>query len=73
MPIREFLHDRSVDPKSVEIMNTAFLGICADLGLTDTKDQACALVAERVIQMARGYTNPQALRAAVLTSIKIKP
>ena len=48
----------------------AFLGVCADLGLTDKTDGATEVVAERVIELMDQQRDPQALRAAVLASFK---
>jgi len=33
MPIREFLADKSFDPDRLDILDEAFRGACADLGL----------------------------------------
>lgn len=73
MPIRALLGGKSFDPETIKTMNAAFLGVCADLGLTDKADPACEIVAMRVIQLADGERNAAALRAAVLASIKAKP
>ena len=73
MPIRAFLDEKAFGPEEINLMNAAFQGVCIDLGLQDKTDPACALVAKRVVQMAHGYTNPDALRAAVLASLKVKP
>jgi hypothetical protein len=72
MPIRAFLHGKSFDPETIEIMNTAFLAVCADLGLSDKTDRACEIVAKRIIELMDGQREPEAIRKAVLTSIKAK-
>ena len=72
MPIRSFVIAKSFDPETIEIMNTAFLGVCADLGLSDKTDGACEIVAKRVIELMDGQRDPEAIRAAVLASIKAK-
>ncbi len=51
-------------------MNAAFRGACADLGLKDTTDGATAVVAKRVIELTDGQRDPQAIRTAVLASIR---
>ena len=73
MPIRSFVSDRSFDPETIEIMNTAFLAVCAERGLADKTDGACAIVAKRVIEVMGGQRDPEAIRAAVLASISAKP
>lgn len=72
MPIRAFLHGKSFDPETLEIMNAAFLGICHDLGLSDKTDGACEIVAKRVIELMDGQRDPEAIRQAVLASFKAK-
>jgi hypothetical protein len=73
MPIRTFLEDKSFDPDAIEIMNAAFQGACADLGLTDKSDRACEMVAERIIVLADGKRDAETLRTLVLASFQAKP
>jgi hypothetical protein len=70
MPIRSFLDGKSFDFETLEIMNAAFAGVCADLGVYDKADEACGIVAKRVIELTRGQRDPDAIRKAVLASIK---
>jgi len=70
MPIRTFIGRQSFDPDTLEIMNTAFLGVCKDLGLIDTNDRATEMVAKRVIELTDGQRDPQEIRASVLESFK---
>jgi len=70
MPIRDFIRDESFDPETIEIMNKAFVGVCQDLGLSDTADGATAMVARRIIELADGQRDPEEIRAAVLASFK---
>lgn len=70
MPIRAFIGRQSFDPETIEIMNSAFVGVCQDLGLSDTTDGATELVARRVIELTDGERDPQAIRAAVLASFR---
>ena len=72
MPIEAFLRSKSFDPETIEIMNTAFLGVCTDLGLCDLTDGACEIVARRIIDLMDGQRDPQAIRKVVLASIKAK-
>jgi hypothetical protein len=72
MPIGAFLQGKSFDPETIEIMNAAFVGVCADLGLSDTSDSACQMVAKRVIELMDGQRDPEAIRATVLASFKAK-
>jgi hypothetical protein len=72
MPIEAFLHRRSFDPETIEIMNAAFTGVCNDLGLSDKTDGACEIVARRVIELMDGERNPDAIRKAVLASLQAK-
>jgi hypothetical protein len=73
MPINDFLRGKSFDPETLEIMNTAFVSACADLGLSDISDKACAMVAKRVIELMDGQRDPDVIRKAVLASIKAHP
>ena len=72
MPIRSFVIEKSFDPETIEIMNTAFLGVCADLGLSDKRDGACEIVAKRVIELMESERDPEKIRAAVRASFKAK-
>jgi hypothetical protein len=72
IPIRSFVAARSFDPETIDIMNTAFLAVCADLGLSDKTDGACEMVAKRVIDLMDRERDPEAIRAAVLASFKVK-
>jgi hypothetical protein len=70
MPIRSFVGSRSFDPETIEIMNKAFLGVCGDLGLRDTADPACELVAKRVIELVDDQRDPEVIRNIVRASIQ---
>jgi hypothetical protein len=72
MPIRAFLHGKSFDPETIDIMNAAFLAVCDDLGLSDKTDGACEIVAKRVIELMDGERDPEEIRKTVLASIKAK-
>lgn len=49
MPIRAFVGERTFDPETIEIMNKAFLGVCKDFGLSDKRNGASEIVANRVM------------------------
>jgi hypothetical protein len=72
MPIRAFLHGKSFDPETIEIMNAAFVGVCADLGLSDKTDGACEIVAKRVIELMDGQRDAEVIRQTVLAAIRSK-
>jgi hypothetical protein len=72
MPIRAFLHGKSFDPETLQIMNTAFLGVCNDLGLSDKTDGACEIVAKRVVELMDDERDPEVIRKRVLASIKAR-
>ena len=73
MPIQAFLHGRAFDPETIQIMNTAFVAVCNDLGLSDKTDGACEVVAKRVIELTEDERDPEAICKTVLASIKAKP
>jgi hypothetical protein len=68
MPIQS--DELSFDPEAIEIMNEAFLRVCSDLGLSDKADGACEIVAQRVIELTNGQRDPQAIRTAVIASLR---
>jgi len=70
MPIREFLADKSFDPERLDILNEAFRGACADLGVTDRTPHSRERVARQIIQFADGRGDPQLIRAAVVAFLK---
>jgi hypothetical protein len=53
-------------------MNTAFLGVCNDLGLSDKTDGACEIVAKRVVELMDDERDPEVIRKRVLASIKAR-
>jgi hypothetical protein len=72
MPIPPVLNGKSFDPETIEIMNTAIVAVCTDLGLSDKTDGACEIVATRVIELMNGERDPEAIRQTVLAAIKAK-
>jgi hypothetical protein len=72
VPIRAFLAGKSFDPETIDILNAAFLGACADLGVTDKTPHARETVAKKVIELAAESNNPRAIRAAVVAFLKAR-
>jgi hypothetical protein len=70
MPIRSFLQHKTFDPEAIEILNVAYLAVCADLGLSDHTGGATEMVAKKVIELANDVRDPQDLRAAVMAAFK---
>ncbi len=73
MPVGACVQDKSFDPEAIEVLNAAYLGVCADLGVSGKTDGACEIVAKRVIVLSDGKRNAQTLRALVLASFRAKP
>jgi hypothetical protein len=70
MPIHAFLAGKSFDPETVDILNAAFVGACADLGVTERTPHSRATVAKKVIDLADGRRDAATLRAAVVMFLK---
>jgi hypothetical protein len=70
MPIRPYLAGKSFDPETLDILNRAFRGACADLGVTDKTPHTREIVAKKVIELADGRHDPQTIRAAVVAFLK---
>jgi hypothetical protein len=74
LPIQPLLRDGHFAPEEIGMLVTAFEDILRDLRLVDRNDPAVALVAKRVIELARqGERDPATLRADVLKSFKSDP
>jgi len=69
MPIKPFIPAKSFDPETIEIMNAAFVAVCADIGLSDRTTRAREVVAERIIELMNGERDPQAIRRVALASL----
>ena len=62
MPIRRFIDGEQFDRETLDAMSRAFLACCRKLRLADLDDPLNAVVASRVIELARGGTrDPNAL------------
>lgn len=72
MPVRAFLREKSFDPETIDLMNTAFRSVCSDLGISDPTDSRREVVARRVIELIDGIRDAEELRKAVLASMTAK-
>ncbi len=70
MPIRPYLAGKSFDPETLAILNAAFQGACADLGVTDQTPHSRENVAKTVLRFSDGQRDPQLIRKAVVTFLK---
>jgi hypothetical protein len=71
MPLHAFVHEAEFEPELLASMGIAYAAACEALGLTDKADQATALVASRIIALARcGEHDPERLKAAVLETFR---
>ena len=71
MPIRTFLGDRLFEAAVINAMWLAFDGVCDELKLVKTVDDAATkLVAETIIELAqRGVHDPDLLRTMALNEL----
>jgi hypothetical protein len=70
VPIRAFLAGKTFDPETIAVLNEAFQGACADLGVTDKTPHARDTVAKKVIELADESNDPAAIRAAVVAFLR---
>jgi hypothetical protein len=61
VPIRAFLAGKTFDPETIAVLNEAFQGACADLGVTDKTPHARDTVAKKVIELADESNDPAAI------------
>ena len=71
VPIRVFA-GKSFDPETLIVLNAAFDGVCADLGVTDKTPHSRENVARLVIKLADGQHDPQLIRAAAVAILKAR-
>jgi hypothetical protein len=69
MPIRTYISGRAFDPEALAVLNAAFEGICADLGVKENAHHSREIVAKKVLELSDGQRDPKLLRAAVLASL----
>ena len=67
MPI---LSGKSFVPERITVLDTAYQGACADLGVTGKTPHARAAVAKKILELADGHRRPEVIRAAVVASLK---
>ena len=72
MPIRSFIASKSFDPETLANLSAAFEGVCADLGVSENARCSLEIIADRVVALADGHRDPDALRAAVIASLVTK-
>ncbi len=75
MPIRKFLDGQAdgeaFDPETIARMSEALTGACRSLGLAERDDPATRLVAQKILELARGGEHDaQRLEAAALAALK---
>ena len=74
VPIGPLLLNSRFTPEEVSVLVGVFEEAIQDLGFVDRTDPAVALLAKRVIDLARrGERNPALLRDAVLKSFRDDP
>src|SRR5262249_61862325 len=69
MPVRSFLPRKSFDPETLAVLNAAFAGVCADLGVSEKARHSRETVAKKVLELADGQRDAAAIRAAVVASL----
>jgi hypothetical protein len=67
--MRTFLQGKSFDPETLAVLNAAFAGVCAELGVSEMARHSRETVAKKVLELADRQHDPNALRAAVVESL----
>jgi hypothetical protein len=74
MPITSFLDNQRLDPETRRVMGVAFEMARAALQLIDRDDPAVAMLAKRIIELAKaGADNPDLLCEQVLNELRAAP
>jgi hypothetical protein len=74
MPIASFLDGQRLDPETRRVMGVAFEMARAALRLIDRDDPAVAMLAKRIIELAKaGADNPDLLCEQVLNELRAAP
>lgn len=74
MPITPFLNGLKFDPEATRVMGVAFEMARAALRLADRDDPAVAMIANRIIALAKaGERNPDLLCERVLNDLRAPP
>ena len=69
MPIGEFIAGKSFDPERLFILNVIFECVCADLGVSPIARHSRAIIARKIIELADGVRDSEAIRTAVIASL----
>jgi len=73
MPITPYLDGISFDPETKRVMGVAFEMARAALRLSDSSDPVVAIVARKIIALAKdGERNPDLLCEKALTSLQLR-
>jgi hypothetical protein len=74
MPITQFLDGFKFDPEAKRVMGVAFEMTRAALRLTDRDDPVIAIVAKKIIELAKeGERNPDLLCERALNDLRASP
>ena len=74
MPITPFLNGFKFDPEATRVMGVAFEMARAALRLADQDDPAVAIIANRIIELAKaGERNPDLLCERILNDLRAPP
>ena len=67
--ISAFSPSPSFDPETLAILNAAFAGACADIGVSAKARQSREIIAKKVLELAKGQNDPEAIRTAVVAAL----
>ena len=67
--ISVFAPSPSFDPETLTILNAAFEAACAEIGVSAKARHSRAIIAKKVLELAKGQSDPEAIRAAVVASL----
>jgi len=74
MAVIPFTPHQAFDPEAIEVMSSAFAGVCAHLGLAERDDGLTEVVARHVIEAAtKGMRSETAIRVSVLEQFTSNP
>jgi len=67
--ISAFAPNPSFDPETLAILNAAFVGACADIGVSANAHHSRVVIAKKVLELAKGESDPEAIRASVVAAL----
>jgi len=75
MPIRGYVEDHAAfDPEAIRIMSRVFEEVCSTLQIADTENRERAIIAARIIDLARsGVIDAEVLRERLLLEARSLP